>query len=131
MAKKNDEVMKQINNGESISSTEMGAILKGMQANPENEITADYLKIEPGESVRVFFVEMTEIKSIREGASDGEMSPAVRLVNEDGSFAINADTVIVSTCSRLKKPTPLEIVCTGKGGSKQREYKTFKIIVLS
>ena len=120
-----------IEQGESVSAKDMGALLKGLKANEENEITADYLKIEPGESVRVFFLEMTEIKSIADNAKEGDMSPAVRLVNEDGSFAINADTVIVSTCSRLKKPTPLEIICTGKGGSKTREYKTFKIIVLS
>lgn len=134
MAKENKSAtaeLEKLNAGENISAKAMGAMLANLQSNEENEITADYLKIEPGESVRVFFLEMTEIKSISDNAQEGDMSPAVRLVNEDGSFAINADTVIVSTCSRLKKPTPLEIICTGKGGSKTREYKTFKIIVLS
>ena len=62
--------------GESISAKEMGSMLGALKANEENEITADYLKIEPGESVRVFFLEMTEIKSIADNAKEGDMSPA-------------------------------------------------------
>ena len=123
-------LLKKVEAGETLSSKELGAMLSKLNASDENEITADYLAIEVGEQVRVFFVEMTEIKSIKADAKDGDMSPAVRFVNEDGSFAINADAVIVSTCSKLKKITPLQITCTGKGGTKGREYKNFKIIAL-
>jgi hypothetical protein len=115
---------------QSISSKELGGMLSQLNSSEENEITAEYLKIEVGESVRVWFVEMTEIKSIAEDAKPGDMNPAVRLMNEDGSFAINADTVIVSTCSKLKGRTPLEIICTGTAGTKTRTYKTYKIIQL-
>src|ERR1700747_3502967 len=95
-----------VNAGETVSAKELGAMLGKLNSDQENEITAEYLKIEPGEEVRVFFAEMTEIKSLAANAQPGDMSPAVRLINEDGTFSINADAVIVSTCSRLKKPTP-------------------------
>lgn len=131
--KKNDSralLLNKVKEGKVLDMTEMGAVLSELTARPENEITADYIKLKPGESTRIFFQEMTTIKSIKEGAIEGETSPAIRFVTEEGFFGINADTVIVSTCSKLKKPTPLEITCTGTGGSKTREYKTFKIIAL-
>ncbi len=126
----NTKQLKRVEEG-NISGKELGAMLGQLNSSDENEITAEYLKLEPGEKIRVFFLEMTEIKSIADDAKPGDMSPAVRFVNEDGSYAINADTVIVSTCSRLKKVTPLEIICTGTGGSALRKYKTYKIIELN
>ncbi len=114
-----------------VSSKELGAMLSKLNSSEENEITAEYMKIEPGESVRAWFMEMTSIKSIADGAQEGDMSPAARFAMEDGSFTINADAVIVSTVSKLKKPTPLEILCTGTAGTPTRKYKTFKIIELN
>lgn len=114
---------------ENLSNEQLGGMLGSLVASDDNEITSEYLKIEVGEGVRAFFLEMVEINKL-DGAP-GEKTQAARLLLDSGKFAINADVVVVSTCSNLKRNTPIEIICTGKTGPKNREYKTFKIIKLT
>lgn len=98
------------------------------------ELGADYWKIEPGESERVIFVEMTEIQAI---GVQGGMTEAVKLVAKDGKFKINADKVIVSTCRSLatkgRKNVPLQITCIGntkgKGGFSYKEFKINELLM--
>jgi len=112
----------------------MGAMLSGLQAKPENEMTSEYLKLEISEEVRCWFLGMAKIKKI--DGEDGETSDAVRLLQEDGSYAINADAVIVSTCRQFIKtddngkditaPTPICIQCTGEKGPVEEGIKPSK-----
>lgn len=128
-AKKSNEVAKAFVEGkQELSLQQMGAILKDLELDEDMEVTSEYLKIEVGEEVRAFFLEMTSIKKI--DGEDGETTPAVRLCLEDGTLAINADAVIVSTCRQFKPNTPIAIRCTGESGKTGRKYKTFKIFKL-
>jgi hypothetical protein len=107
---------------------QLGATLTQMKFTEADEVTSEYQKIEEGEELKCFFVEMTKINKI--GGEPGEKSDAVRLLLPEGSFAINADAVIVSTCRGLARLQPIAIQCTGKKGPKGREYKTFKVFKL-
>lgn len=93
------------------------------------ELTSEYFTLEPGESERVIFLEMSEMNKM--GAENGEMTDAVRLLGSDGNLKICADKVIVSTCRSLankgKKNVPIEISCTGKEKGAKGTYKTFSI----
>ncbi len=122
------ELFKDKANLATMSNSDLAALLPKLSSSDDNEITSEYLKIEVGEGVRAFFMEMVEINKLE--GEEGEKSPAARFLTSDGKFVINADVVVVSTCSRLEKLTPVEIICTGKTGAKNREYKTFKIIKL-
>jgi hypothetical protein len=127
MATKNEsKALETINAGGAVSKMEMASLLDTFVSDEENEITAEYMTLEVGESKRVWFLEMIEINSI-EGAGK---TPAARFLLPDGLYAINANAVVVSTCEKLGKATPLELICTGKKGPKGKEYFTFKIIQL-
>jgi hypothetical protein len=134
-AKKNvtsKEVAKKVNlettDLSKLDQNEIGQLLENLEADDNNEITSEYLKIEIGEEVRVWFTEMTKIK--KKGGKDGEMTDACRFITSDGIRVINADAVIVSTVSNLKKPTPLLIQCLGETKNSNGTYKNFKIIEL-
>lgn len=107
----------------------MGKVLEEMQYSETDEVTSEYLKIEVGVEIRAYFLEMTTINKI-DGAP-GEKADAVRLLLQDGRFAINADAVVVSTCRSMPKNQPLHIACTGEEKTKTGKYKTFKIFKLS
>lgn len=112
-----------------VNLANLGASLEAMTFTESDEITSDYMKLEPGQEVRCFFLEMTEINKI--GTTTGEKVPAVRLVMPDGSFAINADAVVVTTLRNCKRWQPCILQCTGKKKSGSGEYKTFKVYKLS
>jgi len=98
------------------------------------ELGADYWKIEPGESERVIFHEMTEIQAM---GPQGGMTDAVKLVTKDRKYKINADKVIVSACRALaakgRKNVALQITCTGttkgKGGFSYKEFKINELLM--
>lgn len=121
--------LEKINAGEKLDVLEMGSLLENLTPDENQELTSDYLKIEVGEEVRVWLVGMKKIKKI--DGEDGEMTDAAEFILDDGSRAINADAVVVSTCKSIEKlPKAMLIQCTGTKGVKPREYKTFKIIAL-
>jgi hypothetical protein len=122
MSKETTAVMQKAKEG-TASTEQLGAVLKDLTVGAE--VTSEYLKFEEGEETRAWFVGMTKISKI-EGES-GETTDAVKLILEDGSNAINADKVVVSTCRNFKESTPILIQCTGLAGAKGRQYKTFKI----
>lgn len=98
------------------------------------ELGADYWKLEPGESERVIFHEMTEIQAM---GPNGGMTDAVKLVTKDRKYKINADKVIVSACRALaakgRKNVALQITCTGttkgKGGFSYKEFKINELLM--
>ena len=95
---------------------------------------APYLEFEPEETVMVIFTGMAigAMKSLKEGATDEDVTDAVNLINEDGLETINADVVMLSTCRKFeaqgfKPPILLKVYCSGKKGTKGREYKDLQI----
>jgi hypothetical protein len=128
-AKDQEAFLAKVEKNEQVSSKEMAEILDSFEANDENEVTGEYMQMEPGSVVRAWFQEMTEMQKLN--GKDGETVPAVRLLLADGTFGINANAVIVSTCQRFKKVTPIEITCTGKKRGPNGDYFTFKIIELT
>lgn len=111
-----------------LNLAQLGATLESMAHTDADEITSEYQKIEEGEELKCYFVEMAKINKIN--GEPGEKADAVRLLLSDGSFAINADSVIVSTCRSLPRLQPICIQCTGKAGKPGYQYKTFKIFKL-
>lgn len=112
-----------------LSPEEVGKLLGQLVSDEANEITGEYLKIEVGETRRVLFIGMTTMKKI--DGEDGERTPAAKFITDSGEHVINADAVVVSTCQSLQPYTPLELIATGLAGTKNKEYKKFKIIKLS
>lgn len=112
-----------------LNLAELGAALEHLTFKDSDEITSDYVKLEPGQEVRCFYLEMTEIGKV--GSTTGEKVPAARLVMPDGSFAINADAVVVSTLRNCKRWQPVILQCTGSKKSSAGTYKTFKVYKLS
>lgn len=110
---------------EKMSPKQLGDMLKSMEPNKDRNLVADYFTMEPGEEKKVIFIEKTEMQKYN--GESGEMTPAVRLLTEDGSEAINADKVLVTCLSRLPKLTPVQIVCTGETKSANGKYKTFDV----
>ncbi len=113
-------------NGEKVNVADLLAQMEA--ADVGMELGADYFKLEPGESERVIFMEMTEISAL---GAQGGMTDAVKLLGKDGRFKINADKVIVSTCKALalkeRKNVALQITCTGTVKGKKGSYKEFVI----
>lgn len=106
-------------NGVQVSTLEL--LKQVEEASVGLELGTDYLKLEAGETVRVIFVEMTEMNGI--GSQDGQMVEAVKLLGSDGRFKLNGDKVIVSTCRTLsqkgRKNVPLQIIHKGVAISKK------------
>lgn len=110
------------------SQADLGAMLDEMNADESNEVTSEYLNLEPGEEARVWFIDTFETKKI--GTLTNEMATTARFITGSGARAISQTAVIVSTVLGFKKPTPLLIQCTGENGPVGKRYKTFKIIEL-
>ena len=113
-------------NGKRISASEL---LKQMsEAEVGQELGSDYFTLEPGESERVVFMEMTQMNKM---GTDNEMIDAVRLLGSDGKFKICADKVLVSTCRQLsskgRKNVALQIICKGKIKTPRGSYKDLQI----
>lgn len=98
------------------------------QAEVGIELGSDYWTIEPGETERVVFMEMTQMNKM---GSDSEMIDAVKLLGPDGKFKICADKVLVSTCRNLaskgRQNVALQIVCKGKIKTAKGSYKDLQI----
>jgi hypothetical protein len=92
------------------------------------ELGSDYFTVEPGETERVVFIEMTKMNKM---GSDSEMIDAVRLLGADGKLKICADKVLVSTCRNIasngRRNVPLQIICKGKIKSVKGSYKDLQI----
>ena len=90
--------------------------------------TGEYLKLEEGMTYLVLLKGMTQIEST---IDKGAMVDAADLVLEDGSPAVNADAVMVSSCRRIclrgDNPCMLYIFVEGLSGEKGRQYKNLKI----
>lgn len=132
VAMKKEDVLQLIGTETDVQSLDLaslGAALETLTFTDSDEITSDYVKLEPGQEVRCFYLEMTEINKI--GGKDGEKVPAARLVMPDGSFAINADAVVISTLRNCKRWQPVILQCTGKKKTSAGEYKTFKVYKLN
>lgn len=113
-------------NGKEVSVTDLLAQIN--EAEVGIELGSDYWTIEPGETERVVFMEMTQMNKM---GSDNEMIDAVRLLGQDGRFKICADKVIVSTCRNLsnkgRKNVALSVTCKGKIKTAKGSYKDFQI----
>ncbi len=105
---------------------------------PQNELVmvagAPYLEFEPEETVMVIYTGIIKgaMKSLKEGATDADVTDAVGLINEDGLETINADVVMLSTARKLDAmgfvpPYLLRVYCAGMKGTKGREYKDLQI----
>lgn len=139
MAKK-DELQKTNKNAELVGNhealsklapAELGAMLSSLTADEADALTSEYLNIEVGESIRVVYVEMSEMNGQEKfNQKAGEKVKCAKVILENGNYAINADKVLVSTCENLKPYTPIEIQCTGMDKSSKGEYKKFTIIPL-
>ena len=91
--------------------------------------TGNYLSLEEGESYMVLVKGITTIEdTINEAGGDVD---AVELMLEDGSAAINADIVMVSTAKRMIAAGVVPCICyifvKGKKGEKGRQYKDLDI----
>lgn len=134
MAKeKNEEVVTQevvptiLNEqGREVSVSDLMAQIS--QADVGVELGSDYWTIEPGETERIVFMEMTQMNKM---GSDSEMIDAVKLLGPDGKFKICADKVLVSTCRNLaskgRQNVALQIVCKGKIKTAKGSYKDLQI----
>ena len=116
----------QTENGKIVNTADL---LKQMaEAEVGQELGSDYWTLEPGESERVIFTEMTQMNKM---GTDNEMIDAVRLLGSDGKFKICADKVLVSTCRQLasknRKNVPLQVICTGKIKTARGSYKELQI----
>lgn len=113
-------------NGKMVSAAEL---LKQMnEAEVGQELGSDYWTIEPGESERVIFMEMTQMNKMGESS---EMIDAVRLLGADGKFKICADKVLVSTCRNLankgRRNVAIQVTCKGKIKTPKGTYKDLQI----
>lgn len=114
-----------------LSPERLGAMLSVMTADEADALTSEYLNIEVSQSIRAVYVEMTEMNGQEKfNQKAGEKIKCAKLILENGTYAINADKVLVSTCENLKPYTPIEIQCTGMDKSSKGEYKKFTIIPL-
>lgn len=113
-------------NGKEVSVTDLLAQIN--QAEVGVELGSDYWTLEPGETERVVFMEMTQMNKM---GSDNEMIDAVKLLGPDGKFKICADKVLVSTCRNLaakgRKNVALSITCKGKIKTAKGSYKDLQI----
>jgi hypothetical protein len=113
-------------NGTMVSAAEL---LKQMsEAEVGQELGSDYWTIEPGETERVVFMEMTQMNKM---GSSSEMIDAVRLLGADGKFKICADKVLVSTCRNLSNKgrinVAIQVTCKGKIKTPKGSYKDLQI----
>jgi hypothetical protein len=112
--------------GNMISAAEL--LEQMSKADVGQELGSDYWTIEPGESERVIFTEMTQMNKM---GSDNEMIDAVRLLGADGKFKICADKVLVSTCRQLSNKgrinVALQVTCKGKIKTPKGSYKDLQI----
>lgn len=126
---KKEEVIKAENvDVTKMSQSELGATLDSFEVDEENEVTSEYLQIEVGEELRVWFIEMFDTKKI--GTKTNEVAPTARFIQRDGSRAISQTSMLVSTCAQFKKATPILIQCTGEAGPVGQRYKVLKIVEL-
>lgn len=96
------------------------------------ELTADYLKLEDGEAVKLLFIEMTEMQG--QGEKKGQLVPAAKFIGMDKRFKICADKVLVSTCTGIfssgKTPMMLEVTSVGWKKGPNGEYRDLLITEL-
>lgn len=93
------------------------------------ELTADYLKLEEGEEVRLLLVEMTSMAGM--GDKKGEMVEAGKFIGKDGRYKICADKVLVSACRGLvesgKVPAMIAVTHVGWKKGPSGEYRDLLI----
>ncbi len=113
-------------NGKDVNVAELLALVADAEVG--QELGSDYFTVEPGESERVVFLEMTKMNKM---GSDSEMIDAVRLLGADGKYKICADKVLVSTCRNIassgRKNVALQILCKGKIKTAKGSYKDLQI----
>ena len=129
---KTKELVKEVIKAENVdtrkvSQIELGAMLDSFEANEEDEVTSEYLQIEVGEELRVWFIEMFDTKKI---GKTNDIVQTARFIQRDGSRAISQTSMLVSTCAQFKKPTPILIQCTGEAGPVGQRYKVLKVVEL-
>ena len=89
----------------------------------------DYLELEEGETY-VFICRGILVDALPSKRETGKLVNAVSLENEEGTMLINADTVLVSTVSRMKLeefPCMLQIHVKGMKKSGLGSYKDLDI----
>lgn len=103
----------------------------------EVEVTASYFDPEMGEITTCWFVGVTKMKSIEE---EDKFVDAVKLLMEDGSYTVNASTVLVGTlkdlidpeCGQLECPLPVKLIKTEEKRSASKfKYFDWKVFLLS
>ncbi|HMT03425.1 MAG TPA: hypothetical protein PKD00_08995 [Burkholderiales bacterium] len=125
---KNELAVQEVQNENGIMVSTEELLRQMSEAEVGQELGSDYFTLEPGETERVIFMEMTKMNKM---GTDNETIDAVRLLGSDGKFKICADKVLVSTCRQLqlndRKNVALQIICKGKIKTPRGSYKDLQI----
>lgn len=101
---------------------------EGKKSNELSEVTAGYLDLnefKKGEERTYMFTAMTTFTT-----NEGEVKPAVVLMDRERANYICASTVIVTACRRLDKlPAMIRLQVNGKVKGKNGDYFDVKVFV--
>lgn len=112
-----------VQSGEEMKITDL---IKTLESKEQGmEVSSVYFEFPMGKPVKCFYVGDLTIKGQK-----GNEVPAVRLLLEDGSFAITASAVVVSTMKNYKKLKSFSITRTGEATGPNGNYYTYKIFEL-
>lgn len=108
--------------GEVMSIEELAESLKEQEQGME--VTSVYYEFPMGKEVRCYYIGDTNIKG-----KQGEV-PAVRMLMSDGSIAITASAVVVSTFKDYPKMKAFSVKRIGEEQGPNGKYFTYKIYEL-
>lgn len=112
---------------QTLMQTDEKEFKKSMQnLNSAVELTADYLEMEDGESMRFIYIGETNVKT------ESDVLNGVKLIGEDKKTYVTAGVVIVNSLTDLPVFTPVEISYLGvKKLAKGKTVKMYSVTLLN